>query len=476
MLKKLVLSSFFVILILSNICFAQGNWMITSGGCKVWNPAPEEGETASWAGQCQNGLVQGHGVIKWFKFGQIGNEVEADYDKGRSYGNEIVRYPDGSIYEGLLDPINGNRSGQGTLTRPSGKVQSGIWVNGSLSSSNLNQTTNTAYPACQGQNPRSWDSCVGSYTFPNGNIYYGEWKRGLREGYGSLRVVVIGESDDNSIRFKTPGVYKGQFSNGRLNGFGIILYDNGEQFQVEVLNNKIVNAKQASPSNSNQTTNTQQNQPKTANENSIMVSGTAWQVSSTQLVTAFHVVENAKSIGVAIGDDVEMAKVIASDQANDIALLQLTGKPLTTKALPLAAKGPKLGSRVAVIGYPLADILGVQVQATSGEISKLAGIGDDLRFYQISAAIQEGNSGGPLIDAQGQVLGVVSSKLNDLTMLKRGIIPQNVSFAVKYPYIQAMLDSAGIQPVKPQKKIIKIEDAITESKDSVYLLIVKAEK
>ena len=68
MLKKLVLSSFFVILILSNICFAQGNWMITSGGCKVWNPAPEEGETASWAGQCQNGLVQGHGVIKWFKF------------------------------------------------------------------------------------------------------------------------------------------------------------------------------------------------------------------------------------------------------------------------------------------------------------------------------------------------------------------------------------------------------------------------
>lgn len=120
------------------------------------------------------------------------------------------------------------------------------------------------------------------------------------------------------------------------------------------------------------------------------------------------------------------------------------------------------------------DILGVKVQATTGEVSKLAGIRDDLRFYQISAAVQSGNSGGPLLNAQGEVVGVVSSKLNALnTLNEHGDLPQNVNFAVKYPYVSAMIESAGVAISKPPKKMSKIEDAITSAKESVYLLIVQ---
>ena len=194
-------------------------------------------------------------------------------------------------------------------------------------------------------------------------------------------------------------------------------------------------------------------------------------------MTAYHVVDGAKSMFITLADgETKVAKVVASDPSNDLALIQIIDGTLVTKPLQLATKPSLLGSKIAVIGYPLPDVLGTKVQATSGEVSKLAGIQDDLRFYQISAAVQQGNSGGPLLNQQGEVVGVVSSKLNAINILKEhGDIPQNINFAVKYPYISAMLDAANVLPPKSQKKTKKIEDAITQAKESVYLLIVVGE-
>lgn len=220
-------------------------------------------------------------------------------------------------------------------------------------------------------------------------------------------------------------------------------------------------------------TNPKATAPAPQNDKGGYASGTAWQVSNNQLVTAFHVVNGAKSMGIAVNGEMKSARVIASDPSNDLALIQLTDTNLSTKPLVLASKPAQLGSRVAVLGYPLPDILGVKIQATTGEVSKLAGIRDDLRFYQISAAVQSGNSGGPLISSQGEVIGVVSSKLNAMnTLNEKGDLPQNVNFAVKYPYVSAMVESAGISTNKQIKKSNKIEDAITNAKESVYLLVV----
>ncbi len=226
------------------------------------------------------------------------------------------------------------------------------------------------------------------------------------------------------------------------------------------------------PSPKKQTPSIEQNLPPTQSVKTpppatpLRGSGTAWQVSPNQLVTAYHVVEGAKSMGIVVNDEIKPAKLIAADPSNDLALLQLLDKSLSTKPLRLANKPPALGARVAAIGYPLTDLLGYKVQATSGEISKLTGPHDDLRFYQISAAIQSGNSGGPLLNKQGEVIGVVTLKTNNTA----SEIIQNVNFAVKYPYVATLLESAGVATLKLQNKTSKIEDAISQSKDSVYLL------
>lgn len=201
--------------------------------------------------------------------------------------------------------------------------------------------------------------------------------------------------------------------------------------------------------------------------------GTAWLVSSSTLVTAYHVVHNAVSIQVVVDEkDVIEASVIATDPSNDIAILKLK-KPLKSAPLYLSTKQPRLGSRVGVLGYPLSDVLGFKIQATTGEVSGLRGVKDDQRFYQISAPIQSGNSGGPVLNQEGEVVGIVSSKLNALAIMKAsGEVPQNVNFAMKFPYIKALMESAGIAVKTAQRKTKSLEDAIHNAKNSVYLIYV----
>lgn len=201
--------------------------------------------------------------------------------------------------------------------------------------------------------------------------------------------------------------------------------------------------------------------------------GTAWLISPTNLVTANHVIDNAASIQVVVGDNEVMdAVVVATDPSNDIAILKLK-KPLKSAPLYLSTKQPRLGSRVAVLGYPLPDVLGLKIQATTGEISGLRGYADDQRFYQISAPVQSGNSGGPLLNQEGEVVGIVSSKLNAMALMKAsGEVPQNVNFSMKYPYVKALMESVGLAVKAATKKSKSLEDAIHNAKNSVYLIVV----
>lgn len=93
----------------------------------------------------------------------------------------------------------------------------------------------------------------------------------------------------------------------------------------------------------------------------------------------------------------------------------------------------RLGEPVAAFGYPLAPILSTSGNFTRGDITALSGIGDDTRYFQISVPVQPGNSGGPLVDSAGNLVGVVTGKLNALkTMVATGgDLPQNVNFAIK---------------------------------------------
>jgi S1-C subfamily serine protease len=160
-------------------------------------------------------------------------------------------------------------------------------------------------------------------------------------------------------------------------------------------------------------------------------SGTGFFVTNDgRVVTNAHVVRDCSEIrlGTSQGDFVD-ARLVAKDTTNDLALLKVTVNSSHVASLRFAVR---LGENVEAFGYPLSQVLASTGNFTTGNVTALAGIGDDSRYIQISAPVQPGNSGGPLLDENGNLVGIVTSKLNVLTTLKNaGDIPQNVNFAVK---------------------------------------------
>jgi S1-C subfamily serine protease len=96
------------------------------------------------------------------------------------------------------------------------------------------------------------------------------------------------------------------------------------------------------------------------------------------------------------------------------------------------------------MGYPHPDIMGGEPKLTEGIINATTGIADDPRLVQISVAMQAGNSGGPLLNMQGEVIGVVCAKLDALMVWAgSGDLPENVGYAIKVGYVRTFLESAG---------------------------------
>ena len=110
-------------------------------------------------------------------------------------------------------------------------------------------------------------------------------------------------------------------------------------------------------------------------------------------------------------------------------------------------------------GFPLISLLGETIKVTRGNISSVTGIDNDTSIMQISAPIQPGSSGGPVLDMSGNVVGVVSSKLNELAVAKAtGSLPQNINFAIKSLTLQIFLDTHGID-YKLENSDTKLETA-----------------
>lgn len=154
-------------------------------------------------------------------------------------------------------------------------------------------------------------------------------------------------------------------------------------------------------------------------------------------VSNYHVVRLAKDISVKIGEQVYPARLAKFDSVNDIAILKVEG---TFQCLPVTdTRKTALGDRLLTIGFPNPDVQGLAPKLTKGEVSALSGIQDDPRLFQISVPIQPGNSGGPLIDGNGNVIGITTSTLDALGMLLAGSdIPQNVNYAIKSDYLLAL--------------------------------------
>ena len=105
-----------------------------------------------------------------------------------------------------------------------------------------------------------------------------------------------------------------------------------------------------------------------------------------------------------------------------------------------------LGEEVVALGFPLQGLLGSGPQASAGNIAALCGIGDDSSVFQFTAPIASGNSGGPILDGSGHLIGLVCSSLNLDRLRASGANAENINFGIKGAMVRSFLDAFGLQP------------------------------
>ena len=199
-----------------------------------------------------------------------------------------------------------------------------------------------------------------------------------------------------------------------------------------------------------------------------MVYGTCFAVSDAEVLTSQHVVASASQITVEFRDGVEKgAVVLEQSQSTDLALLKISGE--TPSFLPLASmRSLEVGQEVFTVGFPVTSILGSDAKFTEGSVSAVSGIKGDASYFQMSVPIQPGNSGGPVVNMQGEVVGVVASTAAiEAFYTMSGSLPQNVNWASKSDYARLLFDAPSVE-----KRAKNRSDAI----EMVYSAICKVKQ
>jgi S1-C subfamily serine protease len=169
--------------------------------------------------------------------------------------------------------------------------------------------------------------------------------------------------------------------------------------------------------------------------------GTGFFVSAEgHILTNDHVVEGCKSLATKDG---EILSVVSRNPGADLALLKTDVKPSAFAVF--GGKPPRVGEAVMAFGFPLPGLLTPEGNSTTGIVSALSGPNGDLNVIQITAPVQPGNSGGPLVDEHGRVVGIVVAKLDAVEVARAtGDIPQNVNFAIRGNLLTTFLDSMNV--------------------------------
>lgn len=198
---------------------------------------------------------------------------------------------------------------------------------------------------------------------------------------------------------------------------------------------------------------------------------------SGYIATNYHVVENANEIEVEyISNGVKhtfSAEVIQSDKQNDISVIKIKSnsfQPFINIPYNFKTQISDVGSNVFALGYPMAlSLMGTEIKFTDGKISSKTGMQGDITTYQISVPIQPGNSGGPLFDYDGNLVGITSSSVN-----RELDITENVNYAIKTSYLRNLVDVLPYQLTLPNDKAI-LSKTLTEKIKvlSDYVVLIK---
>ena len=230
-----------------------------------------------------------------------------------------------------------------------------------------------------------------------------------------------------------------------------------------------------------------------------IASGTGFFITDDgYLISNYHVIKGATRIQLVTSAGLIPANVVQTDEADDIVLLKVwTSRFKITElgtsgasndivpaqvlskfsALPIAAsRTVALGGTVATVGFPNIGLQGFAPKLAKGEIASLSGAADDPRYFQISVPVQPGNSGGALVDELGNVIGIVSAKLDaGAALAASGALPENVNYAVKSSLLLSFLESVPDVDAKlkaPNTKDEKFEDVVKSAQDAAVLVLV----
>ena len=189
------------------------------------------------------------------------------------------------------------------------------------------------------------------------------------------------------------------------------------------------------------------------------------------LVTNEHVISRCAAITVHQGAQRVVGTVRAKDHANDLALINL---PQPTAAVATIRRGPvvRLGEQVVAYGFPLVGALATEGNLTVGYVSALRGLGNDEKSIQITAPVQRGNSGGPLVDLSGNVIGVVASKLDAVKVMNTyGDVPQNVNFAIALDQLTEFLQTNHVPLIQSDSTTeLRLPDIADRVRGFTYLI------
>lgn len=211
------------------------------------------------------------------------------------------------------------------------------------------------------------------------------------------------------------------------------------------------------------------------NANGIASSGTGFALTSNgYIVTNYHVVDGATSIAVkGVNGNFSTsykAKVVVSDKNNDLAIIQIEDNAFTNiSKIPYTIKSSssEVGENVFVLGYPLRASMGDEIKLTNGIISSKTGFQGDITAYQISAPVQPGNSGGPLFDKFGNLIGVINAKHTGA---------ENVSYAIKVSYLKNVIDLLPTTPTLSNTNTLtnlSLSDQVKLLNKFVYIIEIK---
>jgi hypothetical protein len=214
-----MLSTIAMMIFFTSSSFA-GDWISDKNGCKAWNPYPVANESITWSGKCENGYIEGKGVLQFYVDEKKASAMDGSFSSGKKHGFAIATYSDGGRFEGnFVDDI---KSGKGTLASKDFKYE-GMYSNNKSHGKGLISWTNG--DSYNGDFKDGNRTGKGLYLWSNGNKYDGEFKDGNRTGFGLFVWV-------NGSRFE------GEWINGDRTGYGILRLSKKEEKAIKTYGNK----------------------------------------------------------------------------------------------------------------------------------------------------------------------------------------------------------------------------------------------